>query len=259
MSESSWNTSITEINPNEVRLRGYRIDELMGRVTFGQAVYLALKGKLPSSEVGSLMDAILVCSIDHGATPPSALAARTAASTGASLNAAVAAGLLSINRYHGGAIEDCMMVLEMGIERAKDSGQEFVEVAGELVEEYRAAKKRIAGLGHRIHTQDPRTHRLFALAEEAGITDRGVEMIRALQGAMAAAGKELPINVDGAIAALLVDMDIPREIGNAFFMMARVPGLVAQVHEEQSRERPMRRIHPTDHIYDGPEARSLPE
>ncbi|MFV1859177.1 MAG: citryl-CoA lyase [Anaerolineales bacterium] len=259
MSDSSWKTSITEIKPNEVRLRGYRIDELMGRVTFGQAVHLALKGELPTSEVGNLLDAILVCSIDHGASPPSALAARTAASTGAPLNAAVAAGLLSINRYHGGAIEDCMAMLEIGIKRARETGSELPEVAGELVQEHRAAKKRIAGLGHRIHTEDPRTGKLFALADEAGIAGQGVEMIQALQKAMAADGKVLPINVDGAIAALLIDMEMPRKLGNAFFMMARVPGLVAQVCEEQSRERPMRRIHPTDHVYDGPDARSLTE
>lgn len=259
MSEANWNTSITEIKPNEVRLRGYRIDELMGRISFGQAVYLVLKGELPASEVGNLMDAILVCSIDHGASPPSTLAARTAASTGAPLNAAVAAGLLSINRYHGGAIEDCMSVLETGIGRANETTIELSEVAGELVEEYRAAKKRIAGFGHRIHTEDPRTRKLFALADEAGVADRGVEMIQALRDALAAGGKELPINVDGAIAALLIDMEMPHAIANAFFMMARVPGLVAQVNEEQSRERPMRRIHPTDHTYDGPSARSLTE
>jgi len=259
MSESGWKSSITEIKPNEVRLRGYRIDELMGRVTIGQAVYLALVGELPSPEIGSLLDAILVCSIDHGASPPSSLAARTAASTGAPLNAAVAAGLLSINRYHGGAIEDCMTVLETGISRARESGSELAEVAGQLVEEHRAAKLRIAGLGHRIHTEDPRTLKLFALAEGAGIAGRGVDMMRALREAMAVGGKELPINVDGAIAALLIDIEMPRALGNAFFMMARVPGLVAQVYEEQSRERPMRRIHPTDHVYDGPDARSLTE
>ena len=259
MSGSGWKTSITEIKPNEVRLRGYRIDELMGRVTIGQAVYLALVGELPTPEVGSLIEAILVCSIDHGASPPSSLAARTAASTGAPLNAAVAAGLLSINRYHGGAIEDCMAVLEAGIDRARETGSELSEVAGEIVKEHRTANKRIAGLGHRIHTEDPRTQKLFALAEGAGIAGRGVGMIQALREAMLAGGKDLPINVDGAIAALLIDMQIPRALGNAFFMMARVPGLVAQVYEEQTRERPMRRIHPTDHVYDGPDARSLTE
>jgi citrate synthase len=259
MSESSWKTSITEIKPNEVRLRGYRIDELMGQITFGQAVYLALMSELPKPEVGSLVDAILVCSIDHGASPPSALAARTAASTGAPLNAAVAAGLLSINRYHGGAIEDCMGVLESGIERARETGNGLSEIAAQIVQEHRGAKVRIAGLGHRVHKQDPRTRKLFALADEAKVAGSGVEMILALRDAIAAGGKELPINVDGAIAALLVDLDVPRAIANAFFMMARVPGLVAQVHEEQTRERPMRRIHPTDNVYDGPEARSLRE
>ncbi|MFQ5921631.1 MAG: citryl-CoA lyase [Anaerolineales bacterium] len=259
MSESSWKTSITEIKPNEVRLRGYRIDELMGQVSFGQAVYLALKGELPASEVGNLLDAILVCSIDHGASPPSTLAARTAASTGAPVNAAVSAGLLSINRYHGAAIEDCMAILEAGIARSKETDEGLDEVAGKLVQEYRAAEKRIAGLGHRIHTEDPRTRKLFALADEAGLASRGVEMIQALKDALAASGKELPINVDGAIAALLLDMEMPRKLANSFFMMARVPGLVAQAYEEQSRERPMRRIHPSDHTYDGPDARSLTE
>jgi hypothetical protein len=117
MSDLHWTTGITSIQPNEVRLRGYRIDELMGRVTFGQAVYLALKGELPSPEVGQLMDAMLVSSIDHGATPPSALAAHTVASTGATLNAGIAAGVLAINRFHGGAIEGCMRLLLDSIER----------------------------------------------------------------------------------------------------------------------------------------------
>ena len=259
MSELSWKTSITEIKPNEVRLRGYRIDELMGQINFGQAIHLALKGDLPGAEVGNLLEAILVCSIDHGASPPSALAARTAASTGAPLNAAVAAGILSINRLHGGAIEDCMGVLQEGIDRTAASGSSFDEAALELVKEYRDTRRRIAGLGHRIHKQDPRTQKLFALAEGAGVAGQGVEMIRSIQGALASSGVDLPINVDGAIAALLLDLQMPSEIVNAFFMIARVPGLVAHIHEERMRERPMRRIHPTDHSYDGPDARALAE
>jgi citrate synthase len=257
MSDQSWKTAITEIKPNEVRLRGYCMEALMGKVTFAQAIFLALTGELPTSGVARLLDAMLVSSIDHGATPPSALAARTAASTGAPLNAAVAVGVLSINRFHGGAIHDCMVVLLDGIQRSSESGETIETIAAALIDEYRAAKKRIAGLGHRIHTDDPRTAKLFALAEELKVAGEGVAMIRALQSTLTASGKALPINVDGAIAALLVDLDIPLELANAFFFMARVPGLVAHVYEEQTRERPMRRIHPTDHSYDGPEPRSL--
>jgi citrate synthase len=256
MSELNWKTSITDVKPNEIRLRGYRIDELMGQITFSQAVYLALKGYLPSPEVAKLLDAMLVSSIDHGAMTPSALAARTSASTGAPLNAAIAAGILSINRFHGAAISDAMNILLEGIHRAQDQEKTLEEVAAELIDGYAAEKKRIGGLGHRVHTDDPRTSRLFSMAQELGLSGEGVAMIQAFYNQFQAIGKDLPINVDGAIAALLIDLEFPPEIGNAFFIMARVPGLVAQIFEEQSRERPMRRIHPTDVTYDGPEPRS---
>jgi len=257
MSEKTWKTAITQVKPNQVRLRGYRIDELMGRVTFAQAIFLALKSELPSPHVGRLLDAMLVSSIDHGVTPPSVLAARTAVSTGAQLNAAIAVGVLSINRHHGGAIFDCMGILQEGLQRAAEGNKSLDAVAGDLIAEYQTKKRRIAGLGHRIHSTDPRTDRLFSLAEELEVAGDGVAMIRALQDALSSTGKNLPINVDGAIAALLVDLDMPRELANAFFIMARVPGLVAHIHEERMRERPMRHIHPTDHEYDGPEPRSL--
>src|SRR5438034_1095439 len=68
-----WNTAITRVQPNKVAVRGYDIAELMGRVSVGAAVYLVLQGELPPPAVARLMDAILVSSIDHGATPPSAL------------------------------------------------------------------------------------------------------------------------------------------------------------------------------------------
>src|SRR2546427_922300 len=113
-----WNTAITRVEPNKVAVAGYNIAELMGRASFGAAEYLVLAGELPSDSIGRLMDAILVSSIDHGTTPPSALAARTTASTGASLSAAVAAGITSINRHHGAAIEYCVRQLKAVAYRA---------------------------------------------------------------------------------------------------------------------------------------------
>ena len=247
-----WKTAITKVAPNEIRLRGHRIDELMGTVTFSQAIYLALVGKLPSPEVGRVLDAIFVASIDHGATPPSALAARTSASTGAPFNAAVAAGLLSINKYHGGAVEDCMRMIQAALTTAEQGPLSPDAAADQLVAAYRAEKKRLPGFGHRIHTDDPRTKRLIALAHELNVAGAAVTMVQALAGALERSGRTLPINVDGAMAAVLLDLGIPAELGNTFFMIARVPGLVAHVYEETTRERPMRRIHPSDHEYDGP-------
>jgi citrate synthase len=109
--KGTWKTAITKIEPNKVVVRGYRIDDLMGRISFGEMVYLVLKGELPTPQIGKLMDAMLVSSVDHGVTPPSALAARTVATGGAPLTTAIAGGIMTINRHHGGAIEDCMKIL----------------------------------------------------------------------------------------------------------------------------------------------------
>lgn len=255
-----WKTAITEVKPNEVRLRGYRLDELMGQISFGQAVYLAVKGELPSPEVGRVVEAILVSSIDHGSTPPSTLAAITVASTGAPFNAAVAAGVLAISRFHGGAIEDCMGVLLQTVEKAKGRGLSITEAASEIVTEYRSAGRRISGFGHRIHTEDPRSKRLFELAEGSGLAGDYIAAARAIEEALRTqSGKTLPVNVDGAIAAVLCELEIPAELANGFFIMARTPGLIAHVYEEKTRYKPMRRIHPTDHEYDGPAPRRLAE
>ena len=150
-----------------------------------------------------------------------------------------------------------MGVLEDGLRSTNETGTAIEQAAEELVSDYRQSKRRIAGLGHRIHSDDPRTKKLFALAEEFEVAGDGVSMLQAIRNALAKNGKDLPINVDGAIAALLIDLQMPRELANAFFIMARVPGLVAHVHEEQTRQRPMRRIDPVRHEYDGPPARSL--
>jgi citrate synthase len=91
------------------------------------------------------------------------------------------------------------------------------------------------------------------------LAGEGVSLLKALAAElMQKTGKSLPINVDGAIAGLLVDLKMPRELANGFFIMARVPGLMAHINEEKSKMRPMRRIHPTDHEYDGPPDRRIP-
>ena len=253
MTEKTWKTAITRIEPNNVAVRGRRIDELMGQVPFSHVVYLVLRGELPSEAHGRMMDAILVSSVDHGATPPSALAARTVASGGAPLTSAVAAGIMTINRHHGGAIEGCMRVLLDLVAYKNDQGLDAPTAARQKMAEFRAQKIRVPGYGHRVHSDDPRTNKLFAIAEEVELSGEYLEMAHALRAAIKdSLGKDLPMNVDGGIAAVLCEMGFPPEMGNGLFAIARVAGLVAHVTEEQARERPMRRIHPTAHEYDGP-------
>jgi len=262
MSEQTWPTAITKIEPNSVRVQGVDIADLMGRLSFGGAVHLLLTGDIPDEATSRLLDAILVSSIDHGVTPPSVNACRTIASTGASLSASVAGGILAINQHHGGAIQGCAIALGRVIAHAR-MGVTLEDAAAVVIEDLKKEGRRFPGFGHRIHTKDPRTSRLFELAADAGLVETvepeptHIAAAKAVESAFARAGKALPINVDGAIAATLADLGYEPAVMNGLFMIARSAGLVAHAREEQSRMRPMRRINPADHKYDGPADRSL--
>jgi citryl-CoA lyase len=254
MTENTWRTALTEIKPGEIRVRGYDITELMGNVTYAQAAYLLLKGELPSEAEARMMEAILVASIDHGATPPSVLAARTVLSGGNPLNASVAAGVMAIGDVHGGAIEQCAKILQ---ERAVSEGSAET-LAAALVEELRQQKRRMPGFGHRLHGTDPRTIRLLDLARETGFSGRHIDLAVHVEAELEKRmGRRLPMNVDGAVAAVISDMGFDWRLGKGFFIISRVAGLVAHVYEEWTREKPMRKLGPPPSEYDGPAQRKL--
>ena len=260
--DTTWRTAITRIEPNKILVRGYPLDELMGRVSFGEAIYLLLTGELPSPAIRRLIEALLVSFIDHGVTSPSTLAALNVATTGASLRASVAAGVLGFGQYYGGDIESCMHMLESGLQRVRQ-GEPYHEAAEEVVRPYRESGERLPGFGHRFHTRDPRAARLFQMAHELEIDGVNVQMTRAIEQALAAHAPSeqaaLRVNVEGAIAAVCGDLGFDATLGNALFIISRVPGLIAHAHEERVRRPPMRQIDPRDHLYDGPAEHRLPE
>ena len=258
--DEKWRTHLTCIEPNKILVRGFPLDEMMGRLTFGEAIYLLLMGEVPSPNIGRLMEAILVSFIDHGATPPSTLAARNTATTGAPLRACVAAGVLGFGRFHGGDIESCMQFLDAGLELVR-GGRSYHDAAQEIVTRCTAQGESIPGFGHRFHTRDPRAARLFQMALEMEIEAEHIQMIRAVELVLGERpeGPRLPVNIDGAIAAVCGDIGIPPESANALFIISRVPGIAAHAQEERQRERPMRQIDPSEHVYDGPSERRLPE
>ncbi len=258
-----WSTSLTSIAPNAIMVRGYHLDELMGRLSFADAVYLLLMGELPTQAIGRMLNAILVSVIDHGVTPPSTIAARNVAASGAPLKDSVAAGILAFGPYHGGDIETCMRFLDQGLSLMR-SGESLQDSAEQLVVECLAqGPTPPPGFGHRLHTQDPRAPRLFQLAMELELEGEHVRMLRAIEQALAARedqfGRLLPANVDGAIAAISADLGFSYELGNAIFLVSRMPGLIAHAHEERTRQEPMRQIDPKEHVYDGSHERRLPE
>jgi citrate synthase len=257
-----WQTSLTAIAPNSILIRGYAVDEMMGRLSFADAVYLLLMGELPTPAIGRMLNAVLVSSLDHGVTPPSTLAARNVATSGAPLRDCVAAGILAFGRHHGGDIESCMRFLDRGLTLVR-AGQSMQQAGEEIVGACLRDGRTPPGFGHRFHTRDPRAARLFQMALELELEGEHVRMIRAVERAIEAreheTGRHLPVNVDGAIAAVSADLGFAYDLGNAIFLISRLPGLIAHAHEESVRQQPMRQIDPKDHQYDGAAARRLPE
>ncbi len=257
-----WATSITRIAPNEIDIRGYPVDEIMGRLSFAEAIYLILRGELPSPTIGRLFSAVLVSSIDHGVTPPSTLAARNVATTGASLRVSVAAGIIGCGPLHGGDIETCLRFLQEGL-ALRRQGLSFDEAATEMVSNFELSGSVPPGFGHRIHTRDPRAARLCQMAHELELDGEHLQMLRVVERVLNSrperADTPLPIHVDGAIAAICGDLGFEAEIANGLFIIARTPGLVAHAFEEQFRQKRMRQIDPRDHVYDGPARRRLPQ
>lgn len=251
-----WTTDITKVSPNELLIRGYSLDELIGSISYAAGIFLTIRGELPTPQEERVINAILIATMDHGVTAPSTVAARTVASCGVPITTAIAAGISAVGDYHGGAGENCMKILTEALNEY-DENQALKDIARTLVIEKKNQKKRIPGFGHRFHTNDPRTVKLLEIAQQEGISGIHVQLaILIAEELTRQSGRQLPLNVDGAIGALLADMGFETQTGKAFFAISRITGLTAHVLEEY-RERPVRTIIPSKAKYSGPNKRHL--
>lgn len=254
-SKLEWRTGLSQVQPNQIHVRGYSIADLIGRASFGDMVFLLLKGEWPQRGEGTLIEAILVSSCEHSLAAPSTDATRLVASGGVPLPSAVAAGLLAIGDFHAGAIERCAQVMLESL----PAGDDVEAAANNLVANARARRERVLGYGHPVHNEDPRVKPLFELAASLGLSGKWVKLAQAIEIALKQqSGRALPINVDGAIAALLLEMQLDWRAGKALFLISRAAGLSAHYLEQVTREKPFKAAEFDEILYDGPAPRELP-
>ena len=148
-----------------------------------------------------------------------------------------------------------MEIIAEGLSLAHRESISIEEAARQIWDQTRAAGKRVPGLGHRVHSTDPRVSVLFDMEKEAGLPTEGAQFLRAIEKLSLAMPKPIPINVDGALAAVLYDLGFPPAAGKLMFIIGRVAGLAAEVAEEYAREKPMRIRIPV--VYDGEPPRSM--
>ena len=227
-----WRTGISKHKDGKFYVRGLPLEELIQKYTFTEVIFLLLKGQLPSEKEAKMLDAILVATAEHGIEAPSTFVARTAASTGNPMNAALAAGILTVGEWHGGAVEKAAQILQ--------SGKSVEEIVADAIKN----QEKLAGYGHKVYKdEDPRTAVIFAKAKELGISQTNIQNAIAIQQEFEKqSGKKLPINIDGAIAAVISELGLGWRLGKAIFVLGRLPGMIAHAYDEITNEKPYTRL-----------------
>ena len=260
-----WDTAIIDIHPGKIAIRGYPIEELIGRVRFPDMIWLMLRGDLPSRGQSDLLEAAMVPGVDHGPHAPSIAIARMAVTCGLPVNGAMASAINVLDDIHGGAGQQCMeLYREIDVDAGKDG--DLVTVATAVIERHRAAGRKIVpGFGHRFHPVDPRTAPLFALvakAQAAGIVSgRYAAIGHAVEAAISAIKeRHIPMNIDGITAVIFCELGFEPELGRGLFALSRAVGILAHAWEQKQGGRrimgPMPRQIP--YRYSGPARRAVP-
>ena len=226
-----WRTSIIDMEPGRIEIRGHPIQDLIGSTGFAEMIWLTVMGERITGPRAALFEAALVAAVDHGPQAPSIAAARMAATCGVGLQSAMATGLNMLGDVHGGAGEQAVEMLR------------FVsESDGELqaaIDTWRAEHGRfLPGYGHRFHKPvDPRAPRLLALVDQAAaegaISGQFSKIGRDIEARLAQErGKPVPMNIDGSTAVIYAELGCPPALARGFFGLSRSVGLLAHAWEQ---------------------------
>jgi len=253
-----WKTALAYGDDDSVVIRGYSLSELVGKVSFAEAFLLLALGELPPPGHARTFEAMLVSVLDHGIVP-SSIVTRYLASSGTPIQAAVAGGILSFGDTYGGA---CQQLAERLVHHRQliALGTQTEDAAAQAIVRYFFERgEKVPGYGHALHPEgDPRVPRLYAIADNNGVTGDYSRLAQAVEAELGRVKKRpLPMNQDGALAALGLDMGLDWQIVRALAFIPRSAGLAVHAVEEMKRESGWRHV-PNDEIdYDGPPLRPL--
>ncbi|MBN8477654.1 MAG: citryl-CoA lyase [Burkholderiales bacterium] len=261
-----WDTSIIDIHPGKIAIRGYPIEQLIGNVRFPDMIWLMLRGELPTRVQSELLEAALVPGVDHGPHAPSIAISRMAVTCGLPVNGAMASAINVLDDVHGGAGQQCMELYRAIDAQAGPDGDLVAAATATIRARMDAGEKIVPGFGHRFHPVDPRTAPLFALVAKAqaegAVSGRYAAIGQAVSAALEAIkGRHIPMNIDGITAVVFCELGFEPELGRGLFVLSRSVGILAHAWEQKQRGRrimgPMPPAIP--YRYSGPARRDLPD
>lgn len=258
MSDMKWQTSIAKVTKDDVIIRGHRLSDLVGSVTYTDMAFLLIRGDQPTDAERSMLNAIMVTLADHGISP-SSIVARSLASCGTPVQASLAGAMLSVADWHGGTGEEVGRILATLRATAdvqpSDPDTKLATAATDFVAQQRAERAQIPGFGHPQHTDgDPRAIQLLGLADSLAVAGPNCRALAVLGEALwQATGKPVlrRANVTGALAAILLDLGFPWQSIRGIVIAARSLGLTAHIVEELEQGNRWRHVAGDDVEYTG--------
>lgn len=226
-------TSISTADAASITVRGRDLcSELIGRIDFSDYFFLLLMGAMPDDNQRFFVNALLVAIAEHGLVPSVQAARMTYAAGPEAIQGAVAAGLLGSGSVVFGSAEVAGHFLHELVEAKADDAAVIARIR-----EMRARKAPIPGFGHPQHSGgDPRANVLLKLARERGLDGPYIRMLFGIEKALPEAlGRALPININGAIPAILLEIGFPVNSLKSISILARTAGLLAHLKEEAER------------------------
>lgn len=216
---------------------------------------MILGEQVRSQKAIEFTDCVLRMLVDHGPQVSGAVNTIISARAGKDLVSSLASGLLTIGPRFGGAINDAAGYW-LAAGAADKTGQIFVE-------SFRKKGGIIPGIGHKKYRLDMPDPRVAALAEFTGNKngDTFYEFARSVERVTTAKKGNLILNIDGAIAALMLDIlqseldmtnDQLRELVdieffNALFVLSRSIGFTAHYLDQRRHDEGLLRL-PDDDI-----------
>ncbi len=231
-------TDIGYTTIDSITVRGLDLcNEIIGKFDLVDMIFHTTFARLPTPSEKTMVNALLVTTADHGITPSSLAARLTYAGAPEALQAAVAAGLLGAGSVFLGTMQNSAeMLLHAARELRDDASEEQVHAAArQLVADQRAARRPLYGVGHPIHIHgDPRVAPLRALSQQNGYYGVHWRVMEAVPGILAKEhGKQLAMNVVGAIGAIIAAMGLDPLVARGFALIGRSAGLLAHAMEEK--------------------------
>ena len=231
-------TAIATSDADTITVRGRDLcRDLIGKVGFTDYFYFLVTGEMPTEDQRFFTDACMVAIAEHGLVPSVQAARMTLVAAPEAWQGAMAAGLLGMGSVVAGSSEVAGKFLVALIAEARKSGKSLEDAAQAGLGRLVAEKQKVPGLGHPQHAAgDPRANLLLKLADDRGVSADHVALLRFLEKhAQAITGRRLPINVSGAIPAVMLDVGYPAEAMKGLPLLARAAGLVAHLYEESQR------------------------